>query len=307
MRRLLLVVVLLASLFMVHPAQAQTNLVLENLDIGLWPEYDQADVLVIYWITLPADVSLPAQVSIRIPRDSGEPYNLAMKDVDGLLYNLAYTTEVQNDWIKVTFSTPSAEVQLEYYDTGLTKDGAVRNYEYIWPGDYEVKNLSMGIQQPVNATNMQILPDFGAGVLADDGLLYYNKEIGSVSAGTRVTVRFSYNKPDDELSLSSQSVQPVQPASTSEAGRVKASTISPWIIGGLGLLLLAGGLSWFLMTRNQSLASAQAGKRRHRAANRPAAKPGADAGTFVYCSQCGRKAPSTDAFCRSCGNRLRAD
>lgn len=307
MRRLLLVVVLLASLFMVLPAQAQTDLVLEKLDIGLWPEYDRADVLVIYWITLPSDVSLPAQMSIRIPRESGEPYNLAMKDVDGLLYNLAYTTEVQNDWIKVTFSTPSTEVQLEYYDSGLTKDGAVRNYEYVWPGDYEVKNVSLAIQQPVNATNMQILPDFGAGTLADDGLMYYNKDIGSVSAGTRVTVRFSYNKPDDELSFGSQAVQPVQPASTSEAGRVKASTISPWIIGGLGLLLLAGGLSWFLLTRNQVLDTAKAGKRRHRASSHPPAKAGADTGASVYCSQCGRKAPSTDAFCRSCGNRLRAD
>src|SRR5574340_1124707 len=126
MRRLLLVIALLASFFLVQPAQAQSGMVFENLDIGLWPEYDRADVLVIYWITLPSDMSLPAQVSVRIPRTAGAPYNLAMKDMDGLLYNLAYTTEVQDEWIKVTFSSPSAEVQVEYYDPALVKEGAVR-------------------------------------------------------------------------------------------------------------------------------------------------------------------------------------
>lgn len=307
MRRFLLVVVLLAGLFLVQPAHAQTGLVLESLDIGLWPEYDRPEVLVIYWITLPPDVSLPAQLSIRIPRDAGAPYNIAMKDMDGLLYNLAYTTEVQDEWIKVTFSTPSAEVQVEYYDPALVKEGAVRDFEFVWPGDYEVNNLSIGIQQPVNATDMQILPDFGGGTRAEDGLQYFTKEIGSVKTGTHFTVRFSYSKSDDELSFGSQSVQPVQPASTSEAGRVDASTISPWIIGGVGLFLLVGGLSWFLVTRDRASTEARAGKRRHNAAYRPAAKPGNDAGTYVYCSQCGRKAPSTDAFCRSCGNRLRAE
>lgn len=307
MRRLLFALVLLVSMFLVRPIQAQSSLVIESLDIGLWPEYDRPDVLVIYRITLPSDATLPAQMSIRIPRDAGDPYNLAMKDIDGLLYNLAYTTEVQDDWLKVTFTTPSLDVQLEYYHTGLTKNDIVRDFEFVWPGDYTVNNLTMGIQRPVNATGMKVLPDFGAGVPGEDGLVYYTKAIGEVPAGTSVTVRFSYNKPDDELSFGSQSVQPVQPASTSEAGRIDASTISPWIIGGVGLLMLAGGLIWFGVTRNREAAAAHSAKRRHRSSRVPAVKPGIENASHVYCSQCGRKAPSTDTFCRSCGNRLKSE
>ncbi|MHB1119312.1 MAG: hypothetical protein ACYC11_04545, partial [Bellilinea sp.] len=79
MRRLILVFFIIAGLFLARPIQAQSDLVLESMDIGLWPEYDRPDVLVIYRMTLANEVPLPAQMSIRIPREAGAPYNLAMK------------------------------------------------------------------------------------------------------------------------------------------------------------------------------------------------------------------------------------
>lgn len=306
MRRVLIIVVLLAGLFFTGTVRAQSEPVIESMEIGLWPEYDRTDVLVIYRITLSSEVTLPAQMSLRIPSGAGAPYNLAMKDVDGLLYNLAYTSEIQGDWLKVTFTTPAAEVQLEYYDPGLTIDATQREFEYTWNGDFTVNNLLVAVQQPVNATDMRILPDFGAGAVQEDGLTYFTKLVGSVDAGTPFTVRFGYSKPDNELSFSSQSVQPVQAASGDAAGRVNANDILPWVFGGVGLILVLGGLVWYLVSRNRSLVTAGAGKRRHRSSSsRPQmAQSGADP---IFCSKCGRKASSSDIFCRACGNRLRAE
>ncbi len=306
MRRLVIIVVLLAGLLFTGTARAQSEPVIETMSIGLWPEYDRADVLVIYRITLASDVTLPAQMSIRIPQKAGAPYNLAMKDVDGLLYNLAYTSEVQGEWLKITFTTPSVELQLEYYDPGLTKDAAQRQYEYTWNGDFTVKDLVVAVQQPVNASGMQILPDFGAGVVQEDGLTYFTKQVGNVDAGTPFTVRFGYTKPDDEFSLSSQSVQPVQAASGDAAGRVNASDILPWVLGGVGLILVLGGLVWFLVSRNRSMVSATSGKRHRRSgrAQTPEVLSGTDP---IFCPKCGRKASTADLFCRACGNRLRTE
>ena len=306
MRRLFIIVALLTGLFFTGTARAQSEPVIESMEIGLWPEYDRTEVLVIYRIILAPDVTLPAQMSLRIPRGVGAPYNLAMKDVDGLLYNLAYTSEIQGDWLKVTFTTPSADLQLEYYDPGLTKEAAQRQFEYTWNGDFTVKDLVVAVQQPVNATDMQILPDFGAGAVQEDGLTYYTKQVGSVDAGTPFTVRFGYSKADDELSFSSQSVQPVQAASDGAAGRVNASDILPWILGGVGLILVLGGLVWFVVTRNRSVAHAAAGKRRHRPSGSQPQIMQANAEP-VFCSKCGRKASSADLFCRACGNRLRTE
>jgi len=306
MRRVLIVVVLLAGLFFTGTARAQSEPVIESMEIGLWPEYDRTDVLVIYRITLSSEVTLPAQMSLRLPSSAGAPYNLAMKDMDGLLYNLAYTSEIQGDWLKVTFTTPAAELQLEYYDPGLTIDAAQRQFEYTWNGDFTVNNLVVAVQQPVNASDMRILPDFGAGVVQEDGLTYFTKTVGSVDAGTPFTVRFGYSKPDDELSFSSQSVQPVQAASGDAAGRVNANDILPWVLGGVGLILLLGGLVWYVVTRNRNMVSVSAGKRRHRpsVSRQEIVQSGSDP---IFCSKCGRKASSTDIFCRACGNRLRAD
>lgn len=308
MRRNLLLILLVFSLIGTIPASAQSSLVLDRLEIGLWPEYDRPDVLVIYRIFLSSEVSLPVQMSFRIPREVGAPYNLAMKDMDGMLYNLAYTTELQDEWLKVTFTSPSSEIQLEYYDPSLNKNGAVRDFEFVWTGDYTVNNMVIDVQQPSTATDMQIFPTFGAGLLGEDGLTYYSQQVGSVKSGTTVTVRFTYNKPDDELSFGSQSVQPVQAASTAEAGKIDASSILPWIIGGVGMLLVVGGLVWFMAARNREAAVARAGNRRHRPAHHSAVSPAArDSSASIYCSQCGRKAAPGDVFCRSCGKHLRTD
>jgi len=308
MRRLFIIIILIVSLFSVQPAQGQSTMTIEELEIGLWPEYDRQDVLVIFRISLAADVTLPAQMSIRIPRDAGAPYNLAMKDMDGLLYNLAYSTEVQDEWLKIIFTTPSAELQLEYYDPGLTKTDRKREFEYIWPGDYTVNNLVLVVQQPNNATAMQILPDFGSGSAGEDGLIYYSKIVGEVRAGTPLTVGFSYNKADDELSFGSQSMQPVQASGGDASGRVNATDILPWVIGGVGLVLVLGGFLWFMLSRNRGSAVGSTGKRRHRTSTRPLDKRSNEYPDGpVYCSQCGRKAAPADMFCRTCGNRLRTE
>ncbi|MHB0966254.1 MAG: zinc ribbon domain-containing protein [Bellilinea sp.] len=304
MRRLFVIFVLLVGLLTTVPAQAQSAPVIESMEIGLWPEYDRADVLVIYRITLSPEVNLPVQMSIRIPADVDAPYNLAMKEVDGLLYNLAYTSEVEGEWLKVTFTTPSAELQLEYYDPGLTREATQRSFEYIWNGDFAINDLAVAIQQPVNATDMQVLPDFGVGIAQEDGLTYFTKQVGKVPAGTPVTVRFSYVKSDDSLSFGSQSVQPVQAASGDAAGRVNAGDFLPWVLGGVGLVLILGGVVWFMATRNRSAVSP--GKKRHRSTNRQD-EMAASQIEQIFCPKCGRRASASDLFCRACGNRLRSE
>ena len=162
----------------------------------------------------------------------------------------------------------------------------------------------VAIQQPVNATDMQVLPDFGVGIAQEDGLTYFTKQVGKVPAGTPVTVRFSYVKSDDSLSFGSQSVQPVQAASGDAAGRVNAGDFLPWVLGGVGLVLILGGVVWFMATRNRSAVSP--GKKRHRSTNRQD-EMAASQIEQIFCPKCGRRASASDLFCRACGNRLRSE
>jgi hypothetical protein len=280
-------------------ARAQTPPVIDQLQIDIWPEYDRPEALVIYHIVLAPDVTLPAKLSLRLPKSSGGPANLAMKDTQGLLYNLDYTTSTPaGDWMSVNFTAPTAEVQLEYYDPGLKRSGSHRAYAFTWPGDYAVNSLTMSVQQPANATNLKANPAMGAGRLAQDGFYYYTALLGAVKAGSLYLLQLDYDKADDALSSTSQPVEPVLPVNAATTGRTTLTAMMPLLLGVLGGLLIIGGAVWFWQTgRMKKVGSA----RRHA----HAAGGLKNSRTVVFCHQCGREANRNDVYCRSCGTRLR--
>lgn len=325
---LLLAAVLLAGAVM--PARAQTGTTqpganaptvsqLETLEIDLWPEYDQPTMLVIYHLFLTADNPLPATLTLRMPAAAGEPNSVATREQDGQLYDVTYKTDTQDAWNLVTFTTTSREIQFEYYDPALVKDGAKRSYTYEWQGDIAVKALNMQVQQPVGASQMTITPSLGSGIPGEGELVYYNARVGEVKAGTRFKLDLAYQKETDALSESSLAVQPSAPISPETPGRSSNNTLAI-ILGLAGLVLLVGGGVWYWQSGRMSLRPegsrpAEAARRRHGAArvdaarsetSKAAAARGAAEGDgeAIYCHQCGTRANPGDQFCRTCGTRL---
>jgi hypothetical protein len=289
-------------------AFAQGNVELDKARVSIWPEYDQPGVLIIYRVSLSSKMTLPAEVSFRIPQAVKKPNAVAMQDVDGSLVTLNYSSKQEGDWTKITFTTPSPDIQIEYYDSRLTKSGSTRNFEYRWPGDYTVNALTVEVQQPVNASNMQITPNLGPGQQQSDGLTYFETNIGALKSGTPFTIKLSYAKSDDALSHSTEPVNPAGAIDQNTPGRLTFQEILPWLIGALGILLIAGGGLWYWQSgREQNSVSAGA-KRRHVSSRRELSSEG-DSGVSagaVYCNQCGRRANSGDIFCRTCGTKLRS-
>jgi len=194
------------------PAQAQTLLTLSSLEVDLWPEYDRPQMLVIYRITLPASVTLPVDLSLRLPATAGEPSAVAVVQPSATgeksLFTIPYTRVVSGDWGLINLTATMPELQIEYYDPGLIKQEAARQFEYRWPGDYAVDTFSIQVQQPVGARQLSISPASGSGVTGQDGLVYYNNQVGSLPAGQTFSLSINYQKDDDTLSASSLTVQP---------------------------------------------------------------------------------------------------
>ncbi len=302
--------------------QAQSALEIERLQVDIWPEYDRTDVLMIYRITIAASSTLPAQVSLRIPKAAGSPYNVAMKDVDGMLYNLKYDQVADGNWLRINFTSAAAEVQLEYYDPGLSINGAARQFEYAWPGDYKVRNMLVRIQQPINATDMQLAK--GAQIMdngqrLEDGLTYYTIPLdGIIDTGTTFKLQFSYNKPDSILTSTQMQSQPVRTPTNGSivASGITADTSTLYIGLGVGLLLILVGV-WYLNQQRVSAVRVNANARRRHVptitlasalslSNVQRETPAETAGESIYCHQCGKRAGPGDAFCRACGSRLRS-
>jgi hypothetical protein len=312
MRRLILAIVMIALASPLSSAQAQPAAEFSQVTVEVWPEYDRPTALVIYKLTLPAATALPSQISLRIPKSAGQPYNVAMQDVDNQLFTLTYTTVDEGDWTRINLTAPSANLQIEYYDPGLTKNGTTHNFTYTWPGDYKVDDMIFRFQEPPTATQVVISPTQGVLNKGQDGLNYYANDVGPIDAGTSFTFKASYIKNDDALTANSIQVQP-QPTSANQTAASGPIQVSTPILVGLagGAVLILGGVAWFLMQRRTQAATVPAAAR-HRTTSasrrREVMRPmmAASSGN-IYCHQCGKRALPGDTFCRSCGTKLRLE
>jgi hypothetical protein len=310
-RKILALCLIILSFSWGFRAQAQGTITLASAEVDLWPEYDRPNMLVIYHMTLSAQISPPVELSVRIPARVGDPHAVAVRQADGALFSVVYDREVQGDWAVITFTATSPDVQLEYYDPNLVKQDTARHFEYQWPGDYAVDSLVISVQQPLGASDMRISPGMGSGQTRPDGLMYYTAEVGALQAGEQFSVTIDYQKTSDELSASTLTVEPSAPITDTTTGRMSIMQALPWALGGLGLVLILGGAIWYWQSGQRT--SSHDYKRRRRKASTPTSTPViSDAnepanGEFIYCHQCGKRAGPNDRFCRVCGARLRVE
>jgi hypothetical protein len=305
---------LLLFLMLLIPAgavKADNPITFDTVEIDLWPEYDQPTMLVIYHIFIAPGTALPVTMTLHIPASVGDPAHIATREADGILYNAPFKRTVSGNWSAVTVTATALEMQFEYYDPGLIKNGADRSFSYEWQGDYDINSLSIQVQQPIGATNMQITPSLGLGTAGNSGIMFYNSTVGTVKAGTKFSVSLKYQKNDDSLTASGLQVQPSSPISSQTTGRSPGlNYILSWILGVVGALLLAGGGIWYWRT-SRSGSSGQSRKRHTLRSQKPSVQAPALVETpvveGVYCHQCGNRAREGDVYCRLCGTKLRKE
>ncbi|MFZ2098205.1 MAG: zinc ribbon domain-containing protein [Anaerolineales bacterium] len=304
MRKWVLPVIAVLVILLPIGVRAQNPITMNSLQIGIWPEYDKPSVLVIYQMTLSVTTSYPATISIRIPSEAGEPNAVAARQVDGSLFNIDYTRQVFGEWAIISFTTTTPELQLEYYDPGLTKNGTARHFTYTWSGDYTISQLTVQVQQPFDATQIRISPSLGSGAVGSDNLTYYTQDIGTVTAGQNFQISIDYQKASDVLSAENLPIEPSAPIPQGTATDINLKTWLPWVLGILGAGLIVGGIVWFWQSGRQRPAP-QIRRRRLKPASHETETPSESAEDTVYCSQCGKRALAGDQFCRSCGSPIR--
>ncbi len=235
----LLGLALTISLLPLQSTSAQSQIVFDSLEVQLWPEFDRPEMLVIFQIKISSETPLPVELSLRIPREAGEPFSVAMQDVDGMLYNLDYTTTVEDDWLRIDFLARSSVVQLEYYDPRLVHHDNWRRFDFVWHGDYAVKSMAVHLKQPLRSEGLDATPQgFLAGPANSEGLAYYTAVVGEAPVGQLLSFSIKYEKPDSQPDLNLYPVQSSQPVHQSLAIETALSEKLPWALGLLGLTLI---------------------------------------------------------------------
>jgi hypothetical protein len=291
----LLLGVWFASGFMTRSTQAQAEVNLASLEVQLWPEYDQPTMLVIYDFSLPPGTELPARITFRIPQEANLIAVAALQG-NGLL-NAPYEGPVnQSGWqvFTVTVSTQT-KYHFEYYQS-LDLNNNVRRFTYLWDGAYAVGEFSIRVLQPVDMLSMTTQPVLEP-VAGAHGLKYYQGGPVKLEAGEQYVLRLEYEKSSETLVVPPQEIQPSGPVDVDTTGRISIGNYTPYILGGIGFVLVLGALLFYWRPGSK----AAGGPRRRRAAREQDQEDAMN----VYCPQCGTRAKPNDHFCRVCGTRLR--
>ncbi len=295
MRKLLLMLMLFVTFIIPAHVSSQGEVHLSLLSVDIWPEYDQPAVLMIYRLTLASDTKLPASLALHIPANS-QINAVAIIDPSQGLINTPYEKTIQGQLSVLNITTNSLQVQVEYYEP-LVKDGINRHIQFEWSGDYAVEKLDANFLKPSGADNVSssIAPtNTGPG---QDGLTNYQFQKANLAAGQSFNLKIDYQKQTDDLSISSLPVLAASTPGPETPGRISMTGILPWVLAGIGLLLIVAGVAGFILWQRSSQGSL-AGKKYKPQRKQSELEP-------IYCHQCGKRAQPGDIFCRTCGTRLK--
>jgi len=131
-----------------------------------------------------------------------------------------------------------------------------------------------------------------------DGLTNYRMEAADLKVGMPFALTIDYQRQTDALSISSLPVQAASTPGPDTPGHVSMTGILPWVLVGIGLLLIGAGIVGFVTWQRGSQMTKAIKRQKPRQQ-----KEGED--EFIYCSQCGKRAQPGDVFCRTCGTRLK--
>jgi len=293
-----LISILLLGMFLAFPisASAQSDAALSFVTVQLWPEYDDPSMLVIVDFQAAANTTLPATLTFRIPAEANL-IAVASDTGNGQFLDHPYTGpnpegEYQTFSMVIEQNIP---YRFEYYEP-LSYNGDERIFSYLWNNEYAVENFQYLFLEPLDVTEVSLDPKHTAQETFN-GLNYYDGAPVKLAAGEQYSLKASYTKTTDTLVSDAQSVQIAEPVNEDTPGRVSLANSLPYIIGGLGIIMIAGGLMYYFQWGRHSAASPKQ-RRRIKSTTESDA-------TSVYCPQCGSRAKPSDRFCRTCGARLR--
>ncbi|MCK6585135.1 MAG: zinc ribbon domain-containing protein [Anaerolineales bacterium] len=297
MRKLIPVLLMGALVALPISASAQGEAALSVVNVQFWPEYDQPSMLVIVDFQPAAETSLPLTLNFRIPADANL-IAVASDAGSGRFMDFPFAGPAAEGEYQ-TFSMlieQNLPYRFEYYQP-LSFNGDERLFSYLWDNGYAVESFQYFLLEPLDATRVELDPG-NASVITSQGLNYYEGAPIQLTSDEQFVLTVKYQKTTDTLVSQAQSVQIAEPVNENTPGRMSLANSLPYIIGGLGVIMILGGLMYYFQWGRSSRSKP---RRRH-----SQTEAGEDS-TGVYCPQCGTRAKSNDRFCRTCGTRLRRE
>ena len=307
-----------------------------TLTVSFWPEYDRAEVLVIYRAQLKAETVLPTQVSFRLPGYVEDLHAVAVEQEGRLIEVSPDTIELQpeGDAVWLTFPTSSLNVHFEYYDPViLTQQEQARQLIFAFTPPYALENVIFEFQHPVTAEGFVFMPEAVSQFTGNDALLYSTIPVANLAAEETFELSVSYRRNTNTFSqqilANNTGGQPLTAIETVTSPGGERFNLGYLLLGGgIVVLLGVGGYWWMKQAKAKSWADRKHTRRRTPRPNRsintrkkgPAPQPNAvrersakaspvmqpsAATPLTFCYKCGQALYDGASFCHACGTKRR--
>ncbi len=286
---LLAIPLLLIFPFLVH---AQSEIQFSNVSVDILPEYDRSSVLYVHRLTLRPSTTLPARIIIKIP-SSALINAVAVQNSSKELLDAPYDVSIEEGWAVLTITANSLIIQFEYYED-LNKTDHSRNINYEWTGAYATDKLVINLLVPNGSQNLSTVPPALFTGYGLEGLANYQVQATNLPANQTFLFLVSYNRASDALEISDLPIIASSAPGLETPGRITITGVLPWILGALGIILVAIGIIGFFVWQKEG--------KEPQLDEKPRKK---EKGDQIYCKECGKRAQPGDKFCRNCGTRLK--
>jgi zinc-ribbon domain len=293
MKRHLLTLLILFGLMPASAGFAQDPApVIASLTIEIWPDYDQASVLVLLTGMLPGDTRLPASVSLPLPKGARLNAVARIESRDGNMRDdISWSTDTPDT---LTFTTPDLRFRVEYYFP-YTVDKNRHSFDYTWLAAVTVNNFQLMVQRPTSAGTFTAGPGPASVVRRDDGFEYYTFPARAVPSGQPFSAHVDYETATAQMSVTSlppsnTGVQPSALPAVPGTGFGFNWALAAIVVGGF---IIIGALIWQIAARRRSpdIHKAIESRVEQRSGSR-------------FCSNCGEPIDKGDRFCRECGSEV---
>lgn len=285
-------------------ALAQDPNRLTQLKISIWPEYDKPSVLVLLDGTLADKSGLPRDVSVLIPTGA-ELFVTTSENPDGSLAPEVSSKSIDlgDGYTRVTFTTTQPKFRVEYYHD-ILRGAPEKTLDYIYKSIGGVDQVTLEIQQPLQASNFAVTPATQTTRTAADGFKYSTLQFSNIAAGQTISAQAKYTKTDPNPSVQPQTAPPPAPA-TAPVTATDSST-NLFVLAGLVSLGLAAIVGFFLWQQRSREIETTAPQRTAKQFQRERRRARGNSSASVFCTQCGHSLGADDNFCPKCGTKRRA-
>lgn len=226
-----------------------SDLSIGRMRAAIWPEYDDAGVLVIYDGRFKDENAFPAETKFILPKESviSDACSLSPK---GQHFCQLYKQKTIGDRDEVILKLPYPNFYLSFHVNPFknVQEGQ-KKINYIISANHAIERLEVDIQRPLRTDGFKITPQ-SSDVSEKKGFEHYGYAFDNVSKGKTLDFKIEYVKKDKLPSVDIK-YSPMTGPKTWDLpyGPRRMSNIL-YLAGGIGLLLVIGML-WLVFKRKR--------------------------------------------------------